>query len=310
MAYDEDHGQVVLFGGGDCVSSDLPRSTSGTSGETWTWDGTDWTLQSPATAPSPRSGAAMAYDVARHRAVLYGGYTLSGFGVSSETWEWDGATWTQRMPAHSPGSTNTVAMTYDRQRQRIVLLSDCGNLSTCVSEWDGTDWTNLSVPFADSPPSRHNATLVDDERRQRVVLFGGADPSSSAIDGDVWDWDGQTWTQRQPNPAGPSRTAAAGVYDVLAGRVSVFGGSTTSSRTDVATTWTYGFGLARPLDVCVAAVDADLDGLAGCADPDCYGWCSPLCTPGTTCTPTPGCGDGACGPLENQVMCPADCVAP
>ncbi len=43
-------------------------------GDTWTWNGADWTKRSPAHSPSRRSGAAMAYDTARDQIVLFGGY--------------------------------------------------------------------------------------------------------------------------------------------------------------------------------------------------------------------------------------------
>ena len=61
MAYDAAHGQVVLFGG---YFND---------GDTWTWDGSDWTERTPAHAPEARDGAAMAYDTARSQIVLFGG---------------------------------------------------------------------------------------------------------------------------------------------------------------------------------------------------------------------------------------------
>jgi hypothetical protein len=54
MAYDAATGTVVLFGGGG--NHDL--------GDTWTWDGTTWTQQAPATHPAARLSASMAYDAA------------------------------------------------------------------------------------------------------------------------------------------------------------------------------------------------------------------------------------------------------
>jgi hypothetical protein len=55
----------VLFGGyGNRAFSD-----------TWTWDGTTWTQQHPATSPPARGQAAMACDAATGTAVLFGGTT-------------------------------------------------------------------------------------------------------------------------------------------------------------------------------------------------------------------------------------------
>jgi hypothetical protein len=44
-------------------------------------------------APTPRGGHAMAYDLARQRIVLYGGFTNEAPRLA-DTWEWDGADWT------------------------------------------------------------------------------------------------------------------------------------------------------------------------------------------------------------------------
>ena len=57
MAYDAVHQRVVLYGGG----------------ETWEWDGVNWTQATPAQSPSVVSGHDLAYDVARQRVVLFGG---------------------------------------------------------------------------------------------------------------------------------------------------------------------------------------------------------------------------------------------
>jgi hypothetical protein len=75
MAYDPATGDMVLFGGG---------SNSGLLNDTWTWDGTTWTQQSPATSPPARYLASMAYDPATGDMVLFGGAGNSGF--LNDTW--------------------------------------------------------------------------------------------------------------------------------------------------------------------------------------------------------------------------------
>jgi hypothetical protein len=59
--------------------------------------------------------------------------------------------------------------------------------------------------------------------------------------------------------------------------------------------------------------DTDEDGAAGCADPDCWWRCDPMCsptTPASACSADrPRCGDGVCSaPLENPAICPSDCA--
>ena len=63
MAYDPTTGDTVMFGGQD--GSNLLA-------ETWSWDGSTWTQQAPATSPSTRSGPLMVYDLAAANMVLFG----------------------------------------------------------------------------------------------------------------------------------------------------------------------------------------------------------------------------------------------
>jgi hypothetical protein len=86
MAYDEAHGQVVLFGGNQNFIGGRVL------GDTWTWDGSTWTRQFPETRPSRRAAVGMAYDAARGEIVLFGGWSYEA--VFAETWTYDGTTWT------------------------------------------------------------------------------------------------------------------------------------------------------------------------------------------------------------------------
>ena len=67
MAYDAATGTVVLFGGY------VYNGQFHTLGDTWTWDGSAWINQSPATSPPARFAASLAYDAATGTAVLFGG---------------------------------------------------------------------------------------------------------------------------------------------------------------------------------------------------------------------------------------------
>ena len=80
MAYDPANKNIVLFGGSMGVAVD---------GNTWTWNGTQWTRHLTALTPPPRRKGAMAWDAARQRLVLFGG----GETFGNDAWEWDGAAW-------------------------------------------------------------------------------------------------------------------------------------------------------------------------------------------------------------------------
>jgi hypothetical protein len=91
MAYDADRKAVVMFGGL------LDASTA--MDQTWTWDGTTWTMKRPTTIPPARFNHATAYDASTHSVVVTGGAAISPSGSITglpDTWTWDGQTWTRR----------------------------------------------------------------------------------------------------------------------------------------------------------------------------------------------------------------------
>ena len=81
--------------GSDPKAHDVVALTA--NGQTWTWDGHVWTQHHPVHAPGPRVGAAMAYDAAHERLVLFGGHQrVEGDPTvpAGDTWTWDGSDWT------------------------------------------------------------------------------------------------------------------------------------------------------------------------------------------------------------------------
>ena len=87
---------MVLFGG----FSGPPL------GDTWTWDGKDWTQVMPTTPPDPREGCGIA-TVGGH-VVLLGG--LDGAATFyDDTWFWDGMQWTSATTA-GPSYRGLAAM--------------------------------------------------------------------------------------------------------------------------------------------------------------------------------------------------------
>jgi hypothetical protein len=272
----------------------------------WGWDGATWAKFQVSTPPA-RAIHTMVYDVRRRRMVLFGGRDNSG--RMGDTWEWDGAAWTEVTPAISPSPRESSVMAYDHARGRVVLFGGYGNgVLADTWEWDGATWTNPSP--AQSPPARDSATMVYDPLRRVVVLFSGS--NAVAAFKDTWEWNGSTWSEQAPALAPVGRLWAAMTYDFVRRSTLLFSG-TPDEVTPEGDIWARGFeSVAVPPERCVIATeDSDGDELAGCADPDCFGRCSPLCRPGETCDPAlPRCGDGACSLVEDYLICPADCPAP
>ena len=101
-AFDESRKVVVMFGG-EIFNPNM--GTASPNQETWEWNTVTgkWTNRSgTGMAPDARSGAAMVYDSARAKFVLFGGRAGSGYNYE-DTWEWDPVTgaWTDVTAAGS-----------------------------------------------------------------------------------------------------------------------------------------------------------------------------------------------------------------
>lgn len=104
-----------------------------------------WQQQSPATSPSARDGAAMAYDAAHGQVVMFGGDDSSGNPLK-ETWTYDGVTWTHQFPATSPSARRDASMTYDAAHNQVVLFGGTDGTSLSPTHGPGTGRPGLSSP--------------------------------------------------------------------------------------------------------------------------------------------------------------------
>src|ERR1035438_5531573 len=121
MAYDSGHGQLVLFGG-------IVNLKSGPFlGDTWVWDGANWTQKAPQASPPAQYAHALAFDSAHGQVLLTGMFTgtviVSRSTAFNITWVWDGSNWIQKAPQTSPSPRTGFAMAYDSAHGQVAL---CG----------------------------------------------------------------------------------------------------------------------------------------------------------------------------------------
>jgi hypothetical protein len=167
-----------------------------------------WRRVQPAHIPPGRTDAALTYDSGRSVAVLFGGTTswseTTGWKSVADTWEWDGADWTEMRPAQHPSPRYAAGLAYDPARQVSVLFGGMGadesNQPVFYAdtwEWDGRDWSQIQP--AHSPPPRQSPLTFFDPLRQAVVVYGGyyLDPETQVktFYADAWAWDGHDWAQ-------------------------------------------------------------------------------------------------------------------
>lgn len=169
MAYDARRNRVWLFGG---------KHDQTTLGDLWSWDGATktWTLHEPASGPSARSKAGLAYDIAGDRVVLFGGIGEDGTKLT-DTWTWNGTAWTDITAVVRPEGRSDFNLVYDRKRQRVMLF---GGVNSGFSLWelDGNEWSQPDASLV--PLMMTGACATYDDARTEIVAFGGERPLVSA----------------------------------------------------------------------------------------------------------------------------------
>ena len=178
--YDKARNALLLFGG---------AVSAGQSRKTWkgTWTGSNYTWTDACTGacltngPAARMGAAMAYDTSRNVAVMFGGCSgtcSAASDIFSDTWEWNGTSWTQ-VSVTGPGARAFQAMAYDSRRGRVVMYGgeDAYSASDTVpEEFDGTTWTRQDGT-GHPTDYRWQLAMAFDQAHGFTVIYGGTWPS-------------------------------------------------------------------------------------------------------------------------------------
>ncbi|HZZ35911.1 MAG TPA: kelch repeat-containing protein [Caulobacteraceae bacterium] len=215
MAYDPAGQRVLVFGGAAKVVDDRAYL-----GDTWGWDGQLW-VQLADTGPSARQAPAMATDPRRGRVVLFSGGEIGAQDANqglADTWEWDGAAWTQVADTGPPARLD-AKMAWDAGAETLVLFGGAGGgVLRDTWGWDGAVWKQL----ADTGPSArfgHAMASVD----SAVLLFGGLAADAATRMNDTWAWRSGAWMQTQ-DMGPPPRSDHAMACASAAGDITLFGG--------------------------------------------------------------------------------------
>lgn len=226
---------IVMFGGLDADGAPLA--------DTWSFDGTDWTLAAPANHPAARGRAALASlppvaPPGSGRVVLFGGVDAAG-NAANDTWEFDGADWTLRIPSGAPTAPTAPAAGDDvvmtSHLAEAWLVSSAGTWS-----WDGTRWLSRAAPST-SAPSRGALALGEHHGTLTAVEFG-VDPTFAIR---AFDWTATGWLERPAAtvPPGRVRTSATTLSDALV----VFGGSNPSGAVSLGDFWSWDGTAFKPI---------------------------------------------------------------
>ena len=191
-----------------------------------------WTQLSPATAPSARGYAAMAYDMAHKKVVLFGGYDAHSY--LQDTWTYDGTTWTKVETANAPAARVNAQMAYDYQTRRIVLFG--GYNGTYLGDtwiWDGatSSWTQATPAHS---PKAVTGPMVFTDMNGRVDEFGGFDGQFYQLT--MWQWSGENWRKVNAPTVPWARSSSAVALNHVDRQIVLWGGL---GDVNVLNTWTY-----------------------------------------------------------------------
>ena len=189
MAFDPAADRTILFGG-------IAGQRGPVLGDTWSFDGADWSPLTTAGGPGPRHRFGMCQDPRRGRIVLFGGTAAAG-DVFADTWSFAAGRWSTIATQHAPAARDGAALAYSAALDAIVLFGGRdidGNPLDDTWTFDGQDWTRLATTNAPSARSGHVMTGLT--ASGEVLLFGGFDAASARFTRDTWIFDGFDWVER------------------------------------------------------------------------------------------------------------------
>ncbi|MBI4872143.1 MAG: hypothetical protein HY814_11315 [Candidatus Riflebacteria bacterium] len=173
-SFDPVNNSVISFGG---WSNRRPF------GDVWLWRQSTWTQLATEPVVSPVltvRDAAMCYDAARSKTVLFGGDTSGGVGTS-ETCEWDGTNWEDRTPGSLPlgfSPRMSHCLAFDPGRGREVLFGGRAKWNTSILK-DTWECAGAQAGWADVTPAANpfaaaglaGARMVYESAGARTLLF-------------------------------------------------------------------------------------------------------------------------------------------
>lgn len=233
MAYDPSRRRVVLFGGVDALNYSMAYhrcdyANGNPLGDTWEWDGSEWQrVSADGEGPPARWSAAITFDEARGRIVLFGGTRPMPAPadmfkeVLGDLWEWDGTKWVEcATPINMPPRA-THAMTYDSERDALIVAFGSGEgIYGVLSGVQETPSLGRARPTAQLNVDWTAAGAASDDLRRLEVsaVMGGAGsregapwPGAELL---VWNASDGRWDGMGATSTGSCAATSCGVVDM------------------------------------------------------------------------------------------------
>jgi hypothetical protein len=222
----------------------------------------NWTLEAPASSPSPRERTATGTDGTNY--YMYGGQNGSSVVGLDELWSYDGSVWTLLTASGSScGIRRGAVGGYDILRDKFVVFGGLdttviGNRDNDTWEWDSVNgWVNVT-PAAGSPDPRwlvNNSAYIPG---LGIVFHGGSawDASGTSYQSnETWVWTGGNWVLL--SSTGPALQNAMMEYRLTEGDLIVHGGQSSNGaggQNLLGETWSLNFGTGVWTQIVTATV--------------------------------------------------------
>ena len=182
LIYDSRRKVLVLHGG---------RAGPQVHRDTWEWNGSSWARRSDGSGdtPGPLEHAAVAFDSARGRVVVFGGGTRDR-QLHATVWEWDGRRW-QRHSASGPAARVGHSMTGAGAGVYMYGgFNEAGSLAD-LWKWNGTAWERIH----DAGPTHTEGMALANTGTGLLVVGAGTGEAGPGSPLKVWRFAGGTWSE-------------------------------------------------------------------------------------------------------------------
>lgn len=230
--YDSKKNRMIVYSG----------QGAGFFNDTWTFDLTSnrWEELKGDPRPAARYGTILDYDLKRHGALTFAGFTSEG-GRFDDTWNFslDADSWQDLGPAGPrPGRRCLHMGAYDSDKDRLMIYGgQRGGPLDDLWAFDLNTKTWRELTPQTKPAARMFASMVYDPTQKRLIVFGGRGAETF---GDVWAFDMQQerWAELAVSGEKPSKRHSHSAVWVPGRGMLVFGGS---SGTDLNDLWELSF---------------------------------------------------------------------
>ncbi len=232
-------------------------------GEVWSWDGATWTQVG---GDSLNSGWTTGYDEVTSLGI-YNGDLMAGLGNTAgeaEVWSWDGAAWSK---IGGDGDNSSWSGTYESvlslAQYNGDLYAGLGISAGDAEIWkyDGSSWSQVGGDGVNS--SWGNGSTFD--RVRSITSYNGymwAGLGSSSGEGEVWRYDGSSWSQIGGDGTGWGTTVES-VEAMVVSDGRLFAANGFSVNADPAI---YAYGDDRRIESTTTSQDTDWHHIAGTYD--------------------------------------------